>query len=174
MVFIKKTGGVLEADKPLSGQLQAVSLSEGTPYETLHSVISRALSPYFKAYVHADSTGSVGVSGGGGGVGVGVGSSGGHVVDKMAPVVEKKLEELELGLLHLQQNVEIPEVNIAPHPIVAQIVARCVAQNRKPKPTDFEDLLENASFLNNLQGIVNKWIREIQKVLRCSTFPHIH
>lgn len=42
--------------------------------------------------------------------------------DKMAPAVEKKIAELEMGLLHLQQNIDIPEISLAIHPIVAQVV----------------------------------------------------
>ncbi len=100
-----------------------------------------------------------------GGIGSLSGMGGAHAqVDKMAPVVEKKLEELQLGLLHLQQNVDIPEVTLTAHPIVAQIVSRCASQGRKAKVNDFEEYLENTTFLNNLQSTVNKWIREIQKV----------
>jgi len=30
----------------------------------------------------------------------------------MAPTVEKKIAELEMGLLHLQQNIDIPEITL--------------------------------------------------------------
>jgi len=39
----------------------------------------------------------------------------------MAPSVEKKLVELEMGLLHLQQNVDIPEIQLMPHPSVQEL-----------------------------------------------------
>ena len=35
--------------------------------------------------------------------------------------VEKKISELEMGLLHLQQNIGIPEINLVIHPTVAQV-----------------------------------------------------
>lgn len=41
--------------------------------------------------------------------------------DKMAPAVEKKIAELEMGLLHLQQNIDIPDISLTIHPIVAQV-----------------------------------------------------
>ena len=41
--------------------------------------------------------------------------------DKMAPAVEKKIAELEMGLLHLQQNIDIPEITLQVHPAVAQV-----------------------------------------------------
>ena len=39
----------------------------------------------------------------------------------MAPAVEKKIAELEMGLLHLQQNIDIPDISLAIHPVVAQV-----------------------------------------------------
>ena len=44
--------------------------------------------------------------------------------DKMAPAVEKKIAELEMGLLHLQQNIDIPEITLQVHPAVAQVIRR--------------------------------------------------
>ena len=41
--------------------------------------------------------------------------------DKMAPSVEKKIAELEMGLLHLQQNIDIPDISLTIHPNVAQV-----------------------------------------------------
>lgn len=46
-----KRGGVVEADKPISSQIRTWSLSEGSPYETLHDYVANAFAPYFKAYV---------------------------------------------------------------------------------------------------------------------------
>lgn len=44
--------------------------------------------------------------------------------DKMAPSVEKKIAELEMGLLHLQQNIDIPEITLPVHPLVAAVIKR--------------------------------------------------
>ena len=82
----------------------------------------------------------------------------------MAPSVEKKIAELEMGLLHLQQNIDIPEITLTIHPTVASVIKKCEDENRKPKVADFGDKVEDANFLNALQGGVNRWIREIQKV----------
>ena len=38
----------------------------------------------------------------------------------MAPSVEKKIAELEMGLLHLQQNIDIPEISLSIHNQVSQ------------------------------------------------------
>jgi len=84
--------------------------------------------------------------------------------DKMAPSVEKKLEELEIGLLHLQQNIDIPEITLTVHPVVAAVIKKSTEEGTKPKVADFGDRVEDPTFLNALQSGVNRWIREIQKV----------
>ncbi|MBN3298743.1 DYHC1 protein, partial [Amia calva] len=151
LAFIKRTG-VIDADKPISSQLRVLTLSEDSPYETLHSFISNAVAPFFKSYIResgkADRDG-----------------------DKMAPSVEKKIAELEMGLLHLQQNIEIPEISLLINPIITNIAKQCYERGEKPKVTDFGDKVEDPTFLNQLQSGVNRWIREIQKVTKLDRDP---
>ena len=52
-----KRGAVLEAEKPLTSQLLMTTLNEGSPYETLHTLISSAVSPFFKSYVKESGKG---------------------------------------------------------------------------------------------------------------------
>lgn len=85
--------------------------------------------------------------------------------DKIAPSVEKTIAELEMGLLHLQQNIDIPEITLTIHPTVANVIKRCGDEGRKPKVADFGDKVEDSTFLNHLQNGVNRWIKEIQKVI---------
>lgn len=82
----------------------------------------------------------------------------------MAPSVEKTMVELEMGLLHLQQNIDIPEITLSIHPVVAQLIKQRDGDNTKTRGFNFEDKLEDDHFLNNLQSGVNRWIKEIQKV----------
>ena len=82
----------------------------------------------------------------------------------MAPAVEKKIVDLEMGLLHLQQNIDIPEISLPIHQTVSTVIKKCLEEGRKPKVEDFGDKVEDAQFLNALQSGVNRWIREIQKV----------
>jgi dynein heavy chain 1 len=84
----------------------------------------------------------------------------------MAPSVERKIAELEMGLLHLQQNIDIPEITLTVHPTVASTIKKCGEETRKPKVADFGDRVEDPQFLNALQSGVSRWIREIQKVRR--------
>ncbi|XP_063040383.1 cytoplasmic dynein 1 heavy chain 1 isoform X1 [Engraulis encrasicolus] len=151
LAFIKRTG-VVDADKPISTQVRVLTLSEDSPYETLHSFISNAVAPFFKSYIResgkADRDG-----------------------DKMAPSVEKKIAELEMGLLHLQQNIEIPEISLLIHPVITNTAKQCYERGEKPKVTDFGDKVEDPTFLNQLQGGVTRWIREIQKVTKLDRDP---
>ncbi len=82
----------------------------------------------------------------------------------MAPSVEKKIAELEMGLMHLQQNIDIPEINLVIDRTVLTAIKKASDEGRKAKVADFGDKIEDASFLNSLQSGVNRWIREIQKV----------
>lgn len=90
----------------------------------------------------------------------------------MAPTVEKKIAELEMGLLHLQQNIDIPEVSLPVHPAVQSVIKKCSEENRKPKVEDFGNKVEDPQFLNALQSGVNRWIREIQKVTLFPSFNY--
>lgn len=83
----------------------------------------------------------------------------------MAPSVEKTMVELEMGLLHLQQNIDIPEVTLTINPTVLAVISKCAEENRKPKVSDFGAHVEDSKFLNQLQAGVNRWIKEIQKVI---------
>lgn len=147
-----KRGAVVEADKSIHSQLHLINFSDGSPYETLHAFISKSLAPYFKSYIkesgRADRDG-----------------------DKMAPSVEKKLAELEMGLLHLQQNIDIPEITLTAHPTVNAVIRKCLDENRKAKVGDFGDKVEDSTFLNQLQQGVNRWIKEIKKVTKLDRDP---
>ena len=67
-------------------------------------------------------------------------------------------------LLHLQQNIDIPEITLVVHQVVSNVIKKCAEEGRKPKVADFGDRVEDSSFLNQLQHGVNRWIKEIQKV----------
>ncbi|CAG0913348.1 unnamed protein product [Notodromas monacha] len=140
VVFIKRAT-LLEADKSISTQVRVVTLSDGSPYIALHSLVSASMGPYFKSYVKASGKGE-------------------RDGDKMAQTVEKQISELEMGLLHLQQNIDIPEVTLQIHPLVAQVMKQCAEMGTKPKVTDFGDKTEDTTFLNQLQTGVTRLDRD--------------
>ena len=89
----------------------------------------------------------------------------------MAPTVEKKMAELEMGFLHMQQNIDIPEITLPIHHVVSGVMKKCAEEGRKATVNDFADKVEDSVFLNQLQNGVNRWIREIQKVTKLDRDP---
>ncbi|KAI0242051.1 dynein heavy chain [Massospora cicadina] len=158
----------LDSSRPLQGQIQLINLpgpasDSASPYEALHAVIHHAVTPYFNAF-----TSSKGPSPGEGFSNKRDDSS----LNLGIPAAKKKFAELELSLLHLQQNVEIPEIFLLIHPAVQKAVDACRADAKRPTVDAIDsNLLQDSSFLNRLQGDVNRWIKEIQKVTKLNRDP---
>ena len=74
------------------------------------------------------------------------------------------MSELAVGLLHLQQNIAIPEISLTIHPLIVEAVKKAVDQNQRPVVEDIGSHLADAAFLNALQKQVATWTREIRKV----------
>ena len=73
----------------------------------------------------------------------------------MATSMEKKIAELEMGLLHLQQNIDIPEISLTVHPNVQQVIKAAEAAGRKPKVSELGDRIDDSTFLNALQAWID-------------------
>ena len=84
--------------------------------------------------------------------------------DKLVSTVQKNMSELAVGLLHLQQNIAIPEISLPIHPVIVEAVKKAGDQNRRPVVEDIGNHLNDATFLNALQKQVATWTREIRKV----------
>ncbi|KAJ3963517.1 hypothetical protein EV361DRAFT_874803, partial [Lentinula raphanica] len=84
-----KRGATLDPTTPLATQLHFLNLfgGEETPYESLHAVVSCGVMQWFDPFVGASDGGKEG-----GDTKMGI------------PMTKKKFAELELSLLHLQQN----------------------------------------------------------------------
>uniref|UniRef100_A0A0K0DJN9 DHC_N1 domain-containing protein n=1 Tax=Angiostrongylus cantonensis TaxID=6313 RepID=A0A0K0DJN9_ANGCA len=146
IVFIKK-GGIIEADKSIPDQLRVMVLSEGNPCETLCALIGRAVTPYFKSFIKESGRGE-------------------RDGDKLAPIVEKNLNEAEVALLHLQQNIDIPEINLIINPHIQAAIQKASKEGRKAKASSGSSLQEMAFWLNlerALQKILQK--RESEEVM---------
>ena len=88
------------------------------------------------------------------------------------PVAKKKLAELELSLLHLQQNIEIPDLHLPLPDIVQNALISASAQRVKPTIDMIpSQLLSDSKFLNDLQNTVNGWIKSIQAITKMSRDP---
>lgn len=156
---------------PLAQQLHFINLFGGdeTPYESLHSLVSGAVKPWFDAFVGTRGGGKEGDSK--------MGECIHFVADvnklrrkqtfQGIPQTKKKFAELELSLLHLQQNVEIPETHLIIHPVIQRAVEQAHAQNIRPNITLIPSkTLNDSTFLNTLQAHVNTWIKSIQAVTK--------
>lgn len=132
--------------------IKILRIDESDPCETLCMILGKNITPYFKSYVKESRRGDRdGV--------------------KLAPTIEKSLNEAEVAIRHLQQNIDIPEVNLQFNSQVQNAVNKARTENRKPSTNDLGNLVEDSNFLNNLQQGVNRWITEIRKVTKLDRDP---
>lgn len=159
---MKKQENPLEAGKSIASQLQAINLSEGSPFESLHALVRNSIAPFFKAYVKQTSgTGASDKSA------AGQSKSGDAKLGLGINAVNQKIAELELSLYNCKQNVQIPHVSLNFHPEVASANTRVAASEKRPlKPEDLGEMSKATDFLNALQSGVNGWIKEIQRVTK--------
>lgn len=174
IAFLKRPQPI-DPTLPISSQIQIINLpgvgslgsnanNQGaasvSPFEILHSVVHLALAPYFDAYTRVQQASN--------------GAKGRPDVEAKTgiPVTKKRIAELELSLLHLQQNIEIPELVLPLHPIVQNALDEATARNVKPS-VEFvpAPLMQDSTFLNNLQSTVNGWIKSIQTITKMSRDP---
>ncbi|EPQ28904.1 uncharacterized protein PFL1_03705 [Pseudozyma flocculosa PF-1] len=141
-------------------QVMAATVRE-SPYEALHSVVHNVMAPWFDAFVSSKSSRAKTSAANGADT---------HDADsKMGiPMAKRRFAELELSLLHLQQNVELPEIHLAVHPVIRAAVERCQAAGQKVTVEAIQpaSLLEDSSFLNKLQADVNSWVKEVQTITK--------
>ncbi|KAL8873373.1 MAG: hypothetical protein Q9174_001143, partial [Haloplaca sp. 1 TL-2023] len=164
----------IDPQVPLAAQIQVINLpglanvgqsnnTQGPPisaFEVLHSVIHLALAPYFNAYTRAQDSASATKTR------TDADPKGG------VPSTRRKLAELELSLLHLQQNTEIPELRLPLPELVQEAIDVAHAQNSKPTlDTIPQEVLSDSKFLNDVQNTVNIWIKSIQAITKSSRDP---
>ncbi|KAG6366173.1 hypothetical protein INS49_000349 [Diaporthe citri] len=164
----------LDPSAPLASQLQVLNLPgpaylaatageqgpAASPFEYLQLFLHNGLAPYFDA-----STKSQQMIGG---------VRGRADVDAKTgiPVTKKRWTELELSLSHLQQNVEIPEVLLPFHPTVQNALDDAASRQIKPSLDMIPPaLLQDSTFLNQLQTNVNNWIKSIQAITKMNRDP---
>ncbi|KAK4248126.1 dynein heavy chain, N-terminal region 1-domain-containing protein [Corynascus novoguineensis] len=164
----------LDPNSPISSQIQMCNLPgpaylaanageqgpTASPFEIVQLYLHNGLAPYFDASTKSQQMLS--------------GRMGRADVDAKTgiPVTKKRWTELELSLLHLQQNVEIPEVSLPFHPIVQTALDEAAARETKPTLDLIPaTVLQDSTFLNNLQATVNNWIKSIQVITKMTRDP---
>lgn len=171
IAFIKRPQA-LDAGISLSSQIHIVNLpgaasfphpaagdagSSVWQYEILHSVVHHALAPYFEVFAKQQQSNS--------------GNRGRVDAESKTgtAVTKKKFAELELALLQLQQDIEIPRLSLPLHPIVQHVIDEAAARQAKATLDDIPpQYLQDSTFLNSLQTHVNQWIKSIQTITRMS------
>ncbi|CAP31232.1 Protein CBR-DHC-1 [Caenorhabditis briggsae] len=151
MVFVKQSN-VIEADKKIATQVAAFPLNGGSAWEQLHFVMSRILNPYCKSFISQSGRGE-------------------RDGDKLAPTVQKCFTEAEAALLHLQQNIDIPEINLVVNPHILDAIEKARKENRHATMDDLREIVEDTNFLNALQAGCNRWVKEIRKVTQLERDP---
>ena len=140
--------------------MESVQTGTASPYEVLHSFIHLALAPYFDASTQGQNQ-------------MGNSKTRPDMDSKTGiPGTKKKLAELELSLLHLQQNIEIPELVLSYPDIVQETLTNASRQNIKPTISLIPPaLLSDSRFLNDVQNVVNSWVKSIQSITKLSRDP---
>ena len=170
-VAILKRPQPIDPRIPITSQIQVINLpglatlnspdqATVSPFEVLHSFVHHALSPYFDAYTKGQELLEAGKQryDGEGRTGV--------------PGAKKKIAELELSLLHLQQNIEIPELYLPMPDVIQDALDTAIARKIKPS-VDLvpKELALDSRFLNDLQSTVNSWIKSIQAIAKLDRDP---
>lgn len=160
LAFVKTSeSGYLEKERPINSQIEIVYLPNNQElFSSLHNMVSSYISPYFRSYVKQtqsnknDNNYATNDS------------NENFESDKMAQSVEKTIAQLEAGLLHLQQNIGIPEVTLQFHPTISEACEIARKEGTRATVQVLGNIVDNANYLNALQAQVNRWIKEIKKV----------
>lgn len=139
--------GVLEdTNKTVASQVHVINLGEGTPFETLHNYIHNSFGPLFRSFTKIQKQDAEKTSG--------------------ISSINQRIADLELSLYNSIQNVQIDVITLKIHPAITSASEKCNKIGKTVKPEDIGELVQSEDFLNTLQGGVNSWIKDIQKVTK--------
>ncbi|KAL1976030.1 hypothetical protein VTN31DRAFT_4422 [Thermomyces dupontii] len=170
VVFFKRPGP-LDSSLPISVQVQVTNFpgiralsnaqsqqgSPISPFEILQSLVQNTLGPYFEAYTRGQESAN------------GIKQRPDTEAKTGVPGTKKRIAELNLALQHLQQNVEIPTLNLPLHEIVQAALDEAEARGVRPSVDLIPpEVLENSTVLNSIQNHVNGWIKSIQTITKMS------
>ncbi|KAJ6043663.1 uncharacterized protein N7446_001860 [Penicillium canescens] len=174
-VAIIKRPAPIDPTLPMASQVQVMNLpglaslnnaptqqgNSMSPYQILHLLLHHGLSPYFEAYTRSQETTA------------GTKSKTDTEAKTGIPGTKKKFADLELGLMHLQQNVEIPALSLPLHEVVQGALKEAETRGIKPSVELIPStVLESSAFTNSIQNVVNGWIRSIQTITKMSRDPN--
>ncbi|KAK9478362.1 dynein heavy chain, N-terminal region 1-domain-containing protein [Lipomyces japonicus] len=170
---IIKRAAPLDFTVPLELQLQIINLpsnavalenrsneSAFSPYESVYSLMHLAIGPYFDALIKKDDH-------------LQTIDTGAESESKTGfPAMKRKFAELELSLLNLQQNMDIPQLALTFHPVIQKALDTAAQLDITPTialiPNEF---LSDSRLLNSLQSNVNSWVKSIQGITKLTRDP---
>ena len=173
-VAILKAPEAINGSIPLREQLQIVNLpgldllvtphdgyqSNNSPFQLLHAVVRSALSPYFDALSRNPQNSPHGLANKDTDRRIGI------------PAAKKKLAELELSLLQLQFNAEIPHVSLFIHPAIQAALDLAREEGTKPGIDHIPSVvLLDTSFQNSLRSVVRTWVESVKGLTATSRDP---
>ncbi|CAK3926358.1 Dynein heavy chain, cytoplasmic [Lecanosticta acicola] len=164
VAFLKRPAAII-ADIPISKQVSVVNMSLPglpgstdtastiSPYESLHSFVRGALTPFFEAAARgSESAGDKLKSDGESRTGI----SG----------ARRKLADLEITLQNLQQNIEVEAPRLQIHEAVQAQLADAGGDWQAAAIQIPEGIITDSSLLNRLQNMANDWIKQIRDFTR--------
>ncbi|KAK9858605.1 Dynein heavy chain [Penicillium brevicompactum] len=172
-VAIIKRPVPIDPTLPMASQVQVMNLpgpaslnnapaqqGNSMHFQILHLLLHHGLSPYFEAYTRSLDTAA------------GTKSKTDTEAKTGIPGTKKRFADLELGLMHLQQNVEIPALNLPLHEVVQAALKDAETRGIKASVELIPStVLESSAFTNSIQNVVNGWIRSIQTITKMSRDP---
>ncbi|CDK26410.1 unnamed protein product [Kuraishia capsulata CBS 1993] len=151
VVIIKARGPILAAT-PIESQLQIVEFPNTATrqgsFEALKSLVNLAVAPYFNALA------------------VNTGSNIQRESNSYG-VAKRKIHDLAVSLEQLEQFIKVPDLSLTVHPKIREYMD----YEEHKENVDENELLGDSSFLNDLQSIVNDWVKSVQLVSRMNHDP---
>ena len=171
VAIIKRVPGALEPSTSLARQLQVItfpgrrssnSSSAAAGASPNDQTVLSALQLYtrhvFAPAVAQHSADSV--------------SQGDSKSEASSAALQRRVRELDLALAHCQKRLDIPAVALtAPASVAAAAAAVAAGASINLDELGLAARAQDDAFLNELQAVVNGWVKEVQRVTRLTDTP---
>ena len=78
----------------------------------------------------------------------------------------KRLAEVNLALLHCQQSIDVPEIQLTFESAIKEKVTIAKVENRKASMNEMIDYMNDNNFINSLVNCIAKWIQDIGTITK--------
>ena len=144
-------GSLSEESYSLSHQLQVINIGfhghDSSPFVLAHNYVQNSLVPIFNTYKTFISKKP-------------------QSDQDAYNLLLKRITELNLALLHCQQSIEVPEIQLVFDPAIKNKCSQAKSEGRKPSTNDCTDLMNDNNFINSLAQCVSKWIQDISTITK--------